>query len=251
MNKLVIIFLLITNIGCSFIKTNEPSEDLKKYLDQFVDSEWGIVHKAKDSLMVYDKELIPYLIDLMEEEKRFVRLKNTGDLIYPGATKYYGHGWFIPYDLDWIAIRAGWVFEELTFQNFGFVENSITDADLIQLHKENYEEYVKTGKHEVNFERESFKKLESSVNNVTDWWILNQDNWTNLSAIKEALYSDDVKRQVNAIHHLRYPRYFTKDLTDEYYVKELLPRIKELANSKDEDVSTQAQMKLGIYKLDI
>ena len=244
--------LLILGIGCSSqenkeLKIENPSNQIKRLLNDFVDAEWQKVYKAKDTLMTFDKEIIPHLIKLMEDEKRFVKLKNTADLIYPGATEFYGHGWSIPYDLDWIAIRAGWVLEELAFQNFGFLENSITNADLIQFHKDNYEEYIKTGKHDVNFERESFKNLNSSIKKAKDWWIENQDNWTNLSAIKDALYSDDVVRQVEAIHHLRYPNYKSKELTDAFYEKELKPRIMELTKSKDEEVSEQAKLKVGKY----
>ena len=249
MNKLLSILILLI-IGCSTITKRElkiepPTIQLKIHLDEFVESEWRKVFKAKDTLMMFDKEVIPHLIDLMKDEKRFVKLKNTADLIYPGATEFWGHGWFIPYDLDWITIRAGWALEELTFQNFGFVENSITDVDLIQFHKDNYEEYIKTGKHDVNFERESFKKLSSSINKATEWWIQNEKDWTNLKAIKEALFSDDVERQFNAISHLRYPNYESKGLTIKFYEEELESRIKELSNSKDEGVAQQAKLKVG------
>ena len=252
MIKLIPIILLIT-ISCSSserkeLKIEKATPELQKHLENFVDSEWGKVYIAKDTLMMIEKDAIPHLIGLMKDEKRFVKLKNTADLIYPGATEYYGHGWFIPYDLDWISIRAGWALEELTFQNFGFIENSITEVDLIQLHKDNYEEYIKTGKQNVNFKRESFKILSQSIENATNWWIENKDEWTNLKAVKDALYSDDVSRQMDALQHLRYPNYDSKGLTEEYYEKELKPRVEELYLSDDEDIAEQARMKLGIWK---
>lgn len=251
MEKLIPIIILIL-ISCSSnqernLVVSTPSPEIEKQLNDFVASEWGKVYTAKDTLMMMEKEVIPHLIGLMKDEKRFVKLKNTADLIYPGATEFYGHGWFIPYDLDWIAIRAGWALEELTFQNFGFIENSITDVDLIQVHKDNYEEYIQTGKHDINFERESFEKLEKTIKKATDWWIENQDNWTNIEAVKEAINSNDVTRQMNALQHLRYPNYTSKGLTDEYYEKELKPIVEKLKSSNDEEIAKQARLKLGEY----
>ena len=251
MLKLIPLILLIS-LSCSqndkqLLKIEDPTPKIQKYLDDFVDSEWQKVYKSKDSLMVVEKEAIQHLIGLMSDEKRFVKLKNTADLIYPGATQFYGHGWFIDYDLDWIAIRAGWALEELTFQNFGFVENSITNIDLIQLHQDNYEEYIITGKQEVTFERESFKKLANSIDKATKWWINNEADWTNINAIKAAIYSKDITRQLNAIQHLRYPNYKSKGYTDGFYESELKPRIKELTFSSNEEVAYQAKLKLGSY----
>lgn len=54
----------------------------------------------------------------------FINLQNTADLIYPGTEKFYGHGWSISYDIDWIAVRAAWVLEELTFQDFGYSQSA-------------------------------------------------------------------------------------------------------------------------------
>ena len=250
--KKILLLIVLFLIGCSTkqvkeLKISEVTPEIEKQLNDFVLSEWGKVYKAKDTLMMIEKEVIPHLITLMYDEKRFVKLANTADLIYPGATTFYGSGWFIPYDLDWIAIRAGWALEELTFQNFGFVETSITNVDLIQLHKDNYEEYIKKGKHDVNFERESFKKLSKSIKKATNWWIENQHDWSNKQAIKDALYCDDVERQMNALQHLRFPNYKSKGLNLHYYENELKSRIEELELSSDEEIAEQAKLKLREY----
>ena len=42
------------------------------------------------------------------------------DLIYPGYTRDYGHGHVLPYDLQHLGDRAGWVLEHAAFQDFGF-----------------------------------------------------------------------------------------------------------------------------------
>ena len=234
-------------VGCSSngieeLNVDPPDSTIKKYLDDFGDSDWRKVFPAKDSLMAIGKEAIPYLLEMMKDQKKFVKLQNTADLIYSGATEYYGHGWFIPYDLDWIAIRAGWALEELTFQNFEFLENSITQVDLVQLHKDNYEEYIQTGKHGMNFERESFKKLAKSIKKAVRWWTSSQQDWTNVGAIKEALNSEDAIRQISAMQHLRYPNYETEGLTDNYFQKELKPRLLELRKSKNGEIAQEAKL---------
>jgi len=68
---------------------------------------------------------------LLDRDEK-VELRNTADLIYPGAKEFYGHGWILDYDVDWISVRAGWALEELTFQNCGFREGVINEADLLK-----------------------------------------------------------------------------------------------------------------------
>src|SRR5262245_27636996 len=84
-----------------------------------VASDWQRVEYAKLHLVSRQKEPIPRLIALMSDDAR-VPLTETGDLIYPGAKEFYGHGFIVDYDLDVLAVRAGWVLEDLTFQDFGF-----------------------------------------------------------------------------------------------------------------------------------
>ena len=122
--------LLIITLTISFVAKCQTVEKIEfKYprlITEFVSKNWGSVYKAKDSLVQIGKPAISDLIKLMENPKDFAKLENTADLIYPGASEFYGHGWVIDYDLDWIAIRAGWALENLTSQNFGFSENGIT-----------------------------------------------------------------------------------------------------------------------------
>jgi hypothetical protein len=54
-----------------------------------------------------------------------VQLRETWDLIYPGAKTFYGHGYSVDYDLDWLSAKAGWALENLTFQNFGFARGGL------------------------------------------------------------------------------------------------------------------------------
>ena len=106
--------------------------------------DFGAVSQARDSLINYQKESIPSLVKLLKDTS-FVRLQNTADLIYPGAKEFYGHGWIVNYDIDWISVRAAWVLEEITFQDFGYQDGAITEKELMALHQKGYQTYLRDG----------------------------------------------------------------------------------------------------------
>lgn len=218
---------------------------MQSLVDQFSGAGWSKVSNARDSLLINGQTSIPYLIQLMEDKRRFEKLQGTADLIYPGALEYYGHGYYIDYDLDWVSIRAGWVLEELTFQNFGFHQCQITNFDSLQTHKENYKNYIKSRLPDSNFRQQEFKNLQLSVEKAKQWWFNNKKHWNNLEALKEALYSEDEFRISAAIRHLRYPNYNIDGFTDSYYLRELKPRLEQLATSENESISFQAKQKLN------
>lgn len=238
--KILFLILLTFSTLCCKSQTIETSEsDLENLISDFVSADWSKVYKAKDSLLNIGKPSIPYLIKLLNNPKDFSKLENTNDLIYPGATEFYGHGWFVNYDLDWIAIRAGWALENLTSQNFGFTENVITEKELIELHKKNYLKYIENGKHDVNFERKKFKKLDVIIERVKDWWKENENGWTALNGLKEAIFSDDINRQLDAIQQMRYPRFKIKGYNQEWFNREIRARIIELNKSDNEELKLQ------------
>lgn len=234
------IFLLGCEEKLKEEKLKAPSPKMSSFLSNFVVEDCSKVSNAADSLELLGKESIPYLLELMNDEKRYVKLTNTADLIYPGATEFYGHGWVVDYDIDWIAIRAGWVLEGITFENFGFKENTITEADLLALHKEKYAEYVEKGKHEINFKKGKFKQLSTSIAKAKKWWNEHKQGWNRLQAIKDAIYSDDPQRQAEAIGFMRSGKKL-EGLDGIYYEKELRSRIDELKKSDDELVAEQAK----------
>ena len=106
-----------------------PSVD--KDLGAFVRPAWGDVLGAKTRLEAVEAAAIPALIDLAFREDR-VPLEDTGDLIYPGARFFYGHGELVDYELDILAARAGWLLEDLTFQDFGFSFPALNEKVLLQ-----------------------------------------------------------------------------------------------------------------------
>jgi hypothetical protein len=218
----------------------EKTSDFKypELISDFVSSEWGKVFKAKDSLLNIGTPVIADLIKLMDNPKAFEKLQNTADLIYPGATEYWGHGWVIDYDLDWIAIRAGWAMENLTSQHFGFSENVITEKELMDLHKKDYANYIETGIHDVNFKRQKFKELDVIIAKAKDWW-KNKENWTPLSGLKEAIFSDDINRQLDAIQQMRFTRFKIKGYNREWFDQEIKARIIELNKTDNEELKLQ------------
>jgi hypothetical protein len=67
------------------------------------------------------------LVALARATDRVV-LTDTADLIYPGTRRFHGHGLVVPYDIDRLGARAGWVLEALTFRDFGFSRAPHPDA---------------------------------------------------------------------------------------------------------------------------
>jgi hypothetical protein len=235
--------ILLTSFLISFVVKSQNIEKKEyKYpelITEFVSSNWGSVYQAKDSLVQIGKLAIPDLIKLMDNPKGFAKLVDTADLIYPGATEFYGHGWHVDYDLDWIAIRAGWALENLTSQNFGFSENVITEKELLKLHKSDYAKYIETGKHDVNFEREKFKNLDQIITKAKEWFKKDYALWSPLNGLKEAIYSDDINRQLDAIQQMRYPNFTIKELTQDWFDKNLKAKIEELNKSNNEELVLQ------------
>ncbi|MBK9504389.1 MAG: hypothetical protein IPO03_03300 [Bacteroidetes bacterium] len=75
------------------------------------------MRKAKYSMVNYQQGAIPKIIELLKDTT-FIKLQNTGDLIYLGALKFCGNCGIAYYDIDWISVRAAWLPEEITFQDF-------------------------------------------------------------------------------------------------------------------------------------
>jgi hypothetical protein len=240
------LFLLVFILICfqSKSQNSDSSFNYPKLISEFSSTHWEKVFKAKDSLLQIGKTAIPDLIKLMDDPKGFAKLQGTADLIYPGATEYYGHGWVIDYDLDWIAIRAGWALENLTSQNFGFSENVITEKELMEIHKTDYAKYIETGKHDINFERKKFKDLNSSIEKVKIWWKNNSDKWSPLIGLKEAIFSDDTSRQLDAIQQMRFPKFIIPELTQDWFNKNLKKKIEELNKSNIEELVIQTDLLL-------
>ncbi|MGV0946111.1 hypothetical protein ACTS93_02865 [Empedobacter falsenii] len=202
-------------------------------------SDFSAIYKVKDSIVNYQKDAIPELIELLKDTS-FVKLNNTADLIYPGAEKFYGHGWIVNYDIDWISVRAAWLLEEITFQNFGYRDLTINEDKLMSLHKQDYTSYLQTGSHDIDFKDKTPREQLiiyrlMLADRVLKWWDKNKNGWTRLNAIKEALSSIDEQRQSLALRYLRFGKTDCDGLTLENYKKEIKPIIKKIKRSKNEN----------------
>jgi hypothetical protein len=208
------------------------------------------VSQSKDKLVNLGEQAIPKLIELLTDTS-FVKLTNTADLIYPGATEFYGHGYIIDYDLDWVSVRAAWVLEEITFEDFGYKQNQISEDDLFELMKTNYEsEYLEKGTYKVDFKDSTNLDIlkeyrrELAVK-VQTWWDTTQADWTRFNALKEALNSSNYNRQHKALHFLRFEKTNCKGLTKDSFDKELKPLVQKIKRNGEDGTDEQAKLLLS------
>ena len=171
---------------------------------------------------------------------RRVKLRNTMDLIYPGAERFYGHGFIVPYELDWIAVRAGWVLEELTFQDFGFREVALTKDALIDgLLDRPVREAANLPPEPETLPSD----LDSAVTRAREWYAT-LDLRTCLGSLIEALTSGRETRQMDALGWLRHGRTPCDGLDVESYGRDIEPLVRQLASGGTEPVREQARLLL-------
>ncbi|MFY9824813.1 MAG: hypothetical protein WAM82_25770 [Thermoanaerobaculia bacterium] len=207
---------------------------------QFTSSDWSTVQAAKVALESLQAQAIPVLLAFLGRGE-YVKLQGTADLIYPGATEFWGHGSIVDYDIDWLSVRAGWALEDLTFQNFGFRERAINHDSLLKA--------AIAGKADVPLS--SVVALESdadvkrerrsrAVAAATAWWARSSDGWNRLAAVVDALRSGDPVRQVTVLDWLRDGTTPCQGLSKETFTQRILPEVRRLTGSADSDVKEQA-----------
>ncbi len=222
--------------------------DVDVWIKQLSTSDWSQVRQAKDKLESLEISPVSALIQLMGDDRR-VALTNTADLIYPGAKTFYGHGYLVNYDLDSIPVRAGWVLEELTFQDFGFRANSLEEKNLI-------EDTAKNGFKERPLPSATGSQpsedfvIKHAVPAARSWWKNSEKNWTRFAALEEALSSHQESRQLSVLEFLRYGNTPCKSLDKQSYADKLLPIIRDLVKSDSESIRIQAGhlIKDGFYR---
>jgi len=235
--------LLILMVAVSLpVLTNasprKPQSGIKALIDDFVSDDWQKAHVAESTLESRQAEAIPALIALLDRDEK-VELHKTADLIYPGAKEFYGHGWTLDYDVDWISVRAGWALEELTFQNFGFREGVIKEADLLKA--------VISGQGNVRLNdpsktSDTKKQIRTqAVSRAKAWWQKAQGSWNRFDAVLEALRSNDPVRQHWTLNWIRNGRTKCDGLTVESFKKSIVPEAEKLSKSSDESVRDQAK----------
>jgi len=205
-------------------KTVAPSQqnELGEHLGSLASEDWPKVNKAKIKIESLGGKHIPSLVKLLRKRDR-IPLKNTADLIYPGAKEFFGHGMGVPYELHDIGVRAGWVLEELTFQSFGFQEGT----------------FMSKNQSEKELE-ERRKRIEGAVTLAENWWKKSKNGWTRYRALQDALKCDDPTRQYSALMWLRMGRSSCEGLNPKVFKSEIVPLVKQLKTSNNKGVSDQA-----------
>jgi len=234
---------ILSTILFTFSITHAQS-DIDKLISQFTSSEWASVKQAKVQLENYESQSLPALIKLLDRTD-VVKLVNTGSLIYPGAEKFFGYGQMVEYDIDKIAVRAGWLLEDLTFENFGFSGCHLAPEDQMSFIKLTFPEYYNNSNNRKQLESSSVAEISKvifnlSVQNAKSWWKNEGAGWSRITALVEALNSFDEKRQVKGLFYLRYGQTSCKGLTKDYYFDNISRAIVRLSTSETLRVSEHA-----------
>ncbi len=244
MRKIGFLFLL-TAFTCS-ITFAKIQDDIGNLVKDFTSNDWTTVKEAGDKLENYEAQAIPMIIKLLDRNE-VVKLTNTGSLIYPGAEKVFGYGQIVAYDIDNVSIRAGWLLEEISFNNFGFTGYHLPKDDLMSFIKITFPEYYNNANNRKMLEASAEAELRNtilklSIMNAKEWWRTYGSSWTRLEALVEALKSFDEKRQVKALFYMRNGDTKCTGLTKEYYIEYISKEIVRLSTSDTQRVSEHARL---------
>jgi hypothetical protein len=239
-------YILLSLVLCCCIQPtfSAGDEPLKQLIAEFLSTDWPTVNTAKEKLENLGVSSIPEVIAIMDD-CRVHKLQNTGDLIYPGAERYFGHGQIVDYEIDDICVRAGWLLEELTFNNFGFTGIHLPDQELSDFIEKTFPGYYNANQKQVaELSAASKRKLirTLSIDKVKEWWKTESKDWNRLDALREALTSNDEKCQVKALFYLRNGKTHCTGLDEKYYKMNLESIIMRLTKSSLNRVSENAKL---------
>lgn len=243
--KRFILYALLLCASLPLFSFSGPSP-VKALIDDFVSTDWPRVSSAKGQLESMGASAIPEIINLLANCNK-QKLQHTGDLIYPGAEKIYGHGQMIEYDIDVICVRAGWLLEDLTFRNFGFSGIQLPENELEVFIKNTFPEYYNqpgnSQKLSVLTEEEKRNLIRSmSIEKAKAWWPAASKQWSRLTALQQALSGTDEISQVKALFYLRNGKSRCTGLTEKYYKSKLAKIVEKLTKSKTDRVSENAKL---------
>ncbi|MEZ5429028.1 MAG: hypothetical protein R2747_22470 [Pyrinomonadaceae bacterium] len=241
----VLIILVLSGFPAAQNKTDVRKKSVDQLVADFVSNDWiGRVVPAKEELESRGSESIPQIIALLDQEKE-APLKNTADLIYPGAKEFYGHGWIVDYDVDRISVRAGWFLESLTFQDFGFQSRLIDHDDLLQaVIKSRGNATIKDVMKPEKKEELKKQARAAAVKKAKEWWENSSSQWKRFDAIVEGLKSDDADLQYRIFQWLRNGDTKCEGLSLESFDKLILPEVERLAKSENENIRKEAELLL-------
>lgn len=239
------LFLLSAAFTGTMISAQTEAE-IDKLIDKFISSDWKTVRETKLMLENYEAKVIPKVIKLLDRNE-IVKLINTGSLIYPGAEKFYGYGQIVDYDIDNISVRAGWLLEDLSFNNFGFSGYHLPKDDLMSFIKITFSDFYNNANNRKKLETSTEAQLRNTIYKLSvlkakNWWQNNSSNWTRLEALVDALNSFDEKRQVKALFYMRNGNTKCTGLSKDYYIDNISKEIVRLSSSDTQRVSEHARL---------
>lgn len=239
-------FYLVCSLIMMLSASVKAQADIDLLLKDFTSTDWKLVKEAKAKLENLEAQAIPKLIPLLEKNE-IVKLTNTGSLIYPGAEKFFGYGQIVDYDIDNIAIRTGWLLEDISFNNFGFSGCHLAPDDLLNFIKITFPEYYNNANNRKKLETLTEVELGNiifklSVKNAKEWWAKESNSWTRLQALVDALKSFDEKRQVKVLFYMRNGETRCPGLTKDYYIDYISKEIVRLSSSDTQRVSEHARL---------
>jgi hypothetical protein len=223
------------------------NDEMKPVIEVFSGNDWDRVWRTQFAFDVHWKKSIPSLIELLNRDEQ-VKLENTADLIYPGAKTFYGHGRILNYDIDWLSVRAGWVLEELTFEDFGFSESGIDHDELLNAAVAGMRDVPLREVAQIGVDATTRRKHRTqAIQRAREWWEKNQGHWQRLPSLVAALESDNSKRMQCALQWLRFGESPIDGFSKEVYVTTILPIVKRLAQSSNKAVAEQAALLCSDY----
>jgi hypothetical protein len=248
-NKRIVVALLLSAVAFFHLKAQS---DIDQIIKDFVGNDWNTVSAAKDKLENLEAKAIPQIM-LLLDNNTVNKLKNTGSLIYPGTEKFFGYGQMIDYDIDNISVRAGWLLEEISFNNFGFTGFHVPDEELVGFIKLTFPDYYNNSSNRKTIESSSPENLRKiihdlSVRNAKEWWQHEGSTWTRLNALGTALKSFDEKCQVKALFYMRNGDTKCTGLTRDYYIDNISNQIVRLSTSDTKRISENAKLILSDTK---
>lgn len=222
------------------------AQDKKQLLSDFTSADWQRVKVSKISLENLQGSIIPDLVVLLDNKDK-VKLTNTGSLIYPGAEKFFGHGQILDYDIDYISIRAGWLIEEISFNNFGFSGIHLPKEEMVDFIRITFPDYFNNSGNRKKIESAGQEELRSIVQNLAvkktkDWWQTEGAKFTRLESLLLALRSFDEKCQVKALFYMRNGSTKCDGLSKDYYFNELIKEVGRLSSSDVQRISEHAKL---------
>ncbi len=250
-HKIILIAILLNTTLFSIAQSNNLDSLLRAFKSKDFDE---AVLGAKTDLESKQKEVIPALIQLLQSTE-YAKLYYSTTLMYPGTKRViFENEKIIPYELDWISIRAGWLLEELTFKDFGFRSPAIDSPSIEEIKLNNriekFEKIYTINWQNRQTEAQIIQSRKILAEKVATWWEQNKSTWTRVSALKTALQSNNEFCISKALSFM-YAYTDSENSCDQYfdlYKSEILPYIILLKHSLIKSIPEKLEDYFYIHK---